>query len=74
MGPHGHSAFDHERPEGMPFIDSGGFKVVGVWPAPGKEQYKTNQPTYITLLKRHYDAVCIASVHVSFPDGSKWIV
>lgn len=67
-----HNSKTIPRPGGMPFIENGGIAAVGVWPAPGKESMKGNQATYVTMIKRHFDAVCVASVHVQWPDKTKW--
>lgn len=67
-----HRGYTLPRPEGMPYIENGGIAAAGVWPAPGKESMKASQAAYVTMIKRHFDAVCVASVHVEWPDKTKW--
>lgn len=44
------------------------------WPWPKEKEYYTSgvQAPYLTLIKRHYDAICIAHVRVRWPDESQW--
>lgn len=44
------------------------------WPWPKPKEYYTStvQTPYLTLIKRHYDAVCISHVRVEWPDGQNW--
>lgn len=68
----GHDALTHARPEGMPMLLNGGIAAVGVWPAKGNENLGSAQAAYVTMIKRHFDAICVASVHVEWPDKSRW--
>ncbi|KAJ0103942.1 nkyrin repeat protein [Diaporthe amygdali] len=61
-----------ERPEGMPEILNGGFQTVAIPSAPGQEGLRGNQAAYVTMIKRSFDAICVASVHVQWPDGTNW--
>lgn len=70
-----HNKFESPRPEGMPDIQNGGLQAVGVWPLKGRERdLGTQQAPYLLLIKRHYDAICVASVFVKWPDSSTWIL
>lgn len=51
---------------------NGGIAAVGVWPAEGREDLKSAQAAYVTMIKRHFDAICVASVHVEWPDKTRW--
>lgn len=56
----------------MPFVDYGSYETVGVWPNNDKYKDSTRQAHYVTLIKRHFDAICISAVHVYWPDGDTW--
>lgn len=46
----------------IPEILSGGLKILGIWPAPGLEDRRDQQAIYVTMIKRHFDAICVSSV------------
>lgn len=60
--------------DGMPTIPNGGLQAMGIWPAPGHEDLSHNQAAYITMIKRHFDAICVAGVFVKWPDEIKWVL
>ncbi|POS79253.1 hypothetical protein DHEL01_v202343 [Diaporthe helianthi] len=57
----------------MPTILNGGLDAVGIWPRPGHEDRGKQQAAYVTMIKRHYDAICVASVVLAWPDGRSWV-
>lgn len=60
--------------EGTPTISNGALQALGIWPAPGKEDLKNQQAAYVTMIKRHFDAICVAAVHVKWPDDISWVL
>lgn len=46
----------------IPEILSGGLKILGIWPAPGLEDRRDQQAIYVTMIKRHFNAICVSSV------------
>lgn len=65
---------DKEPNEGMPTIPNGGLTAVGIWPAPGHESQGSNQAVYATMIKRHFDAICVAAVFIKWPDDFDWVL
>lgn len=65
--------FESSRQD-MPEILNGGFKTVGIWPAPGREDLREQQATYVTMVKRHFDAICVASVFLKWFDDQTWLL
>lgn len=60
--------------EDMPELLNGGFKTVGIWPAPGLEERGGQQAIYVTMLKRQFDAICVSSVWVESHGKDKWLL
>lgn len=60
--------------EDMPTLPDGGLTGVGIWPAPGREGLGSQQAAYVTMIKRHFDAICIAAVVIKWPDGYEWVL
>lgn len=58
----------------MPRIPNGGLEGVKIWPAPGHEELGSNQAAYVTMVKRHFDAICVAAVFVTWPDDFDWVL
>lgn len=58
----------------IPPILSGGFKVLGIWPAPGLEDRRDQQAIYVTMIKRNFDAICVSSVWVESHGKDKWLL
>ncbi|KAL1858762.1 hypothetical protein Daus18300_009896 [Diaporthe australafricana] len=48
-------------------------EAVGIYPPKGKEELGLQQAAYATLMKRHWDAICIATVGIGWPDESFWM-
>ncbi|KAG8162250.1 hypothetical protein KVR01_008015 [Diaporthe batatas] len=59
--------------EDMPTILNGGLNSVGIWPMPDNEDMGKQQAVYVTMIKRHFDAICVASVILVWPDGRNWV-
>lgn len=58
----------------MPHIVSGSLHTMGIWPNPENKDLGNNQAVYVTMFKRHFDPVCIASVYINWPDETRWIL
>lgn len=61
--------------EDIPLILSGGTKAIGIWPAPGLEDHRDQQGVYVTMIKRHFDAICVADVFIemgSYSNKDHW--
>lgn len=58
----------------MPYIASGGLQSLGIWPASDEHSLGDNQAVYVTMFKRHFNPICIASVYVQWPDQSRWVL
>lgn len=65
---------ENPRPKDMPYIPSGSLQTVGIWPQPEKHWLGNNQAVYVTMFKRHFNPICIASVYVQWPDESRWVL
>lgn len=70
-----HEKFNSEGTrEDIPELLSGGMKIVGLWPAPGLEDRRDQQAIYVTMIKRHFDAICVSSVWVESHGEDKWLL
>lgn len=70
-----HKEFNSEwTREDIPELLSGGLKIVGIWPAPGLEDRRDQQAIYVTMIKRHFDAICVSSVWVESHGEDKWLL
>lgn len=58
----------------MPTILNGGLSSVGIWPRPDHEDLGQQQAVYVTMIKRHFDAICVASVVLGWPDQRIWVL
>lgn len=58
----------------MPTLPNGGLQALGIWPAPGHEDLSLNQAAYVTMIKRHFDAICVAGVFIKWPDDISWVL
>lgn len=71
----GSAEFNNEGTrEDIPEILSGGLKTLGIWPAPGLEDRRDQQAVYVTMIKRHFDAICVSSVWVESHGQDKWLL
>lgn len=65
--------FEESRQD-MPAIGRGGLVTLGIWPAPDHEELGQAQAAYVTLIKRHFDAICVAQVFIKWNDDQLFLL
>lgn len=74
-GPYSYLLNKNFKQEVLPLIPNGGLQAMGIWPAPGHEDsIRLNQAAYVTMIKRHFDAICVAAVYIKWPDDFSWVL
>jgi hypothetical protein len=68
-----HYNFESSR-QNMPPVRRGGLVTLGIYPTPDHEDLSQAQAAYVTLIKRHFDAICVAEVFLKWNDEQLFLL
>jgi hypothetical protein len=69
-----HSYNFEDSPQDIPQIGPGGLMSLGIWPAPGHERLANSQVTYVTVIKRNFDAICVSRIFLKWFDDTTFLL